>query len=180
MLSGHRLYIILDVTYYGLLEIYGSFVQNVAKFLLEYTYVTCPRQHSPQSDLLLKGKDKYSLKISKRNAPLIEPDEVCGCCCWLASSFEVTELHISNIGKVFGITSLERGLIWVTAVHIAVQIVVNPICNILPIKQNEHWIAVVHTRERLLTKHAIFSLFLITCNLFSSTCFSTSSKGLSL
>jgi hypothetical protein len=117
--------------------------------------------HSQIYSCVLKGKDKCSLKISKRDAPLIEPDEVCGCCCWLASSFEVTELHISNIGKAFGITSLERGLIQVTAVHIVVQIVTNPICNFLPKEQNEHRIAVVHTRKKLMTQHAIFSLFLL-------------------
>jgi hypothetical protein len=132
--------------------------------------------HSQIYSYVLEIKDKCSLKILKRNAPLIEPDEVCGCCCWLASSFEVTELHISNIGKAFGITSLKRGLIRVTAVHIVVHTVENPICNFLPIKQNEHWIAVVHTRTRLLTKQAIFSLYLITYNLLSSTYFSTSSK----
>ena len=43
----------------------------------------------------------------------------------------MTELHISNIGKAFGITSLKRGLFRVTAVHIVVQIVVNPICKFL-------------------------------------------------
>lgn len=84
--------------------------------------------HSQIYSYILKGNDKCSLRISKRNAPLIEPDEVCGCCCWLASSFEVTEFHISNIGKAFRITSLERGLNGVTAVRIIVQTVVNPIC----------------------------------------------------
>lgn len=109
---------------------------------------------------IFKQQKQFLRVKKKRNAPFIEPEDVWGCCCcWFASSFEVTALHISNIGKAFKVTFQEWRLFPVTAVHIRFRVAANPICNFLPIKQSQHWTTFFYSHREEITEKNTKSFF---------------------